>query len=147
MIISDLNPIFNGRIIDPTKQSEHANFKRSNSELTDTCYLIYTSGTTGIPKGCAVNHLNVLNLFEGTNTLFSFKPEDRWILAHSYGFDFSTWEIWGALLNGARLFIPDRKEVQDTFRFHKLLQEKQVNILNQTPKSFYNLMLDRKSVV
>ena len=141
VIISDLNPSFNGRIIDPTKRSEHANFKRSNSELTDTCYLIYTSGTTGIPKGCAVNHLNVLNLFEGTNTLFSFKPEDRWILAHSYGFDFSTWEIWGALLNGATLYIPDRKEVQDTFRFHKLLIEKQVNILNQTPKSFYNLML------
>jgi amino acid adenylation domain-containing protein len=141
VIISDLNPSFNGRIIDPTKLSEYSNFNRGHSELTDTCYLIYTSGTTGIPKGCAVNHLNLLNLFEGTNTLFSFKPDDRWILAHSYGFDFSTWEIWGALLNGASLYIPDRKEVQDTFRFHKLLIEKQVNILNQTPKSFYNLML------
>jgi len=141
VIISDLNPSFNGRIIDPTKLSEYSNFNRGHSELTDTCYLIYTSGTTGIPKGCAVNHLNLLNLFEGTNTVFSFKPDDRWILAHSYGFDFSTWEIWGALLNGASLYIPNRKEVQDTFRFHKLLIEKQVNILNQTPKSFYNIML------
>jgi len=146
VIISDLNPSFKGNIIDPTKRSNHTNYERINNELTDTCYLIYTSGTTGIPKGCAVNHLNLLNLFEGSKTLFSFKPEDRWILAHSYGFDFSTWEIWGALLNGAKLFIPDRKEVQDTFKFHKLLQEKRVNILNQTPKSFYNLMLVDKDL-
>ena len=140
-LISDLNPSSSCTIVNPTELNDEDTFNRPSTALTDTCYLIYTSGTTGVPKGCAVNHLNLLNLFEGTDSLFNFSASDRWILAHSYGFDFSTWEIWGALLHGAKLYIPDRTEVQDTFKFHELLKTKQINVLNQTPKSFYNLML------
>ena len=107
----------------------------------DICYLIYTSGTTGDPKGCGITNNNLYNLFEGSKSIFELNNEDNWILAHSYGFDFSTWEIWGALVNGAKLFIPNRLQVQDTFQFHELLIEKRITILNQTPKSFYNLSL------
>jgi len=140
-IISDITSTHTEKVIHPQQSSGEGNFKKVSVHPADTCYLIYTSGTTGIPKGCAVNHANVLHLFKGTAEMFRFSPEDHWILAHSYGFDFSTWEIWGALLNGAKLFIPDRKHVQDTFTFHQTLLDKSITILNQTPKSFYNLML------
>ena len=140
-VISDLPNSFDLAVIHPIQASPNQAFKPLVSSGNDTCYLIYTSGTTGVPKGCAVSHSNLLNLFIGTQSCFNFKNSDRWILAHSYGFDFSTWEIWGALLMGATLYIPDRKEVQDTFKFHQILIDKEINILNQTPKSFYNLML------
>ena len=44
-------------------------------------------------------------LFESTNAWFGFGPEDVWTLFHSYAFDFSVWEVWGALLYGGRLVI------------------------------------------
>ena len=142
VVISDLETKFDALVISPKVTDGEINFKPLlNSGLKDTCYLIYTSGTTGKPKGCAVNHGNLINLFLGTKEKFEFNAKDTWILAHSYGFDFSTWEIWGSLLNGSRLFIPDRDQVKDTFTFHRLLKEKGVTILNQTPKSFYNLIL------
>ncbi len=140
-IISDLDLDFDGTVINPEEITSSGLFTSVDIESNDTCYLIYTSGTTGTPKGCQVLHSNVVNLLEGATKLFDFSSNDRWILAHSYGFDFSTWEIWCALLHGASLYIPDRKEVQDTFKFHEILVQKGINVLNQTPKSFYNLML------
>ena len=64
----------------------------------DLAYVIYTSGSTGQPKGVRVTHRNVLRLFAATDAWFGFGPHDVWTLFHSYAFDFSVWEIWGALL-------------------------------------------------
>ena len=144
IIISDLNLNMGCEIIDPNlliDKNKDFVTPESINNIDDLCYLIYTSGTTGNPKGCSVSHKNLLNLFLGTKSCFEFKPSDHWILAHSYGFDFSTWEIWGSLLNSGMLYIPKRQDVQDTFIFHELLKEKNITILNQTPKSFYNLIL------
>jgi amino acid adenylation domain-containing protein len=140
-IISDLPAAGEIPHIHPIQQAAPTGKSSKNGLLEDICYLIYTSGTTGNPKGCAVTNANLANLFEGSQSLFEFKDSDNWILAHSYGFDFSTWEIWGALLNGACLFIPSRDAVKDTFEFYRLLQQEKITILNQTPKSFDNLML------
>lgn len=63
-------------------------------------YVIYTSGSTGRPKGVAVPHVNVASLFQGTDEWFGFGADDVWTWFHSYAFDFSVWEIWGALLHG-----------------------------------------------
>ncbi len=112
-----------------------------SSDLQDIVYLIYTSGTTGKPKGCAVTHQNLCNLFLGSFKVFDFHHQDRWVLFHSYGFDFSTWEVWGALLSGAMLYIPNREEVKNTFELYDLLIREKITILNQTPKAFDNLML------
>ena len=144
LIISDLQIDNATSIIHPLFYKEELNNKKVLNELSnpdDICYLIYTSGTTGDPKGCAISNNNLYNLFQGSKSIFEFKNDDKWILAHSYGFDFSTWEIWGALLNGAKLFIPNRSQVQDSFQFYDLLVEKGITILNQTPKSFDNLSL------
>lgn len=141
-IISDLDSLPNKVMIQPlNNQSINNDFHKEIPNLDDICYLIYTSGTTGNPKGCAVTNSNLSNLFLGSLSDFNFTNNDRWILAHSYGFDFSTWEIWGALLNGASLYIPDRKEVKDSFKFYDLLLKEKISILNQTPKSFENLIL------
>src|SRR6185295_17844338 len=61
-------------------------------------YVIYTSGSTGNPKGALVTHGNALRLFDATSEWFGFGESDVWTLFHSYAFDFSVWEIWGALL-------------------------------------------------
>ncbi|MCF5710773.1 AMP-binding protein, partial [Pseudomonas syringae] len=68
-------------------------------------YVIYTSGSTGLPKGVQVEHRNVARLFSATDTWFSFNATDVWALFHSFAFDFSVWEIWGALVHGGQLLI------------------------------------------
>ncbi|WP_032623280.1 AMP-binding protein, partial [Pseudomonas syringae] len=62
-------------------------------------YVIYTSGSTGLPKGVMVEHRNVARLFSATADWFAFGEQDVWALFHSFAFDFSVWEIWGALLH------------------------------------------------
>ncbi|MGB3467015.1 MAG: amino acid adenylation domain-containing protein, partial [Cyclobacteriaceae bacterium] len=100
-------------------------------------YVIYTSGTTGKPKGVMIEHRQVSRLFLASQQDFRFSSEDVWTLFHSYVFDFSVWEIWGALLYGGRLVIPTRQQTRDTEAFCTLCSEQQVTILNQTPSAFY----------
>src|SRR5207245_9270437 len=69
----------------------------------NAAYVIYTSGSTGKPKGVIVTHRNVVRLFETTDSSYNFNGNDVWTLFHSYAFDFSVWEICGALLYGGKL--------------------------------------------
>ena len=103
-------------------------------------YIIYTSGSTGTPKGVVVSHHNVLRLFEATRPWFAFGPDDVWTLFHSYAFDFSVWEIWGALLHGGRLVVVPKIVTQSPPEFLRLLVDERVSVLNQTPSAFYQLM-------
>jgi nonribosomal peptide synthetase DhbF len=103
-------------------------------------YLIYTSGSTGIPKGVAITHHNVMRLLSVTQRHFQFGPGDKWTLFHSYAFDFSVWEIWGALLHGGTLVIVDDETRHSPWEFLDLLAREQITVLNQTPSAFYALM-------
>ncbi|MEU1729872.1 amino acid adenylation domain-containing protein [Streptosporangium sp. NPDC020145] len=103
-------------------------------------YVIYTSGSTGRPKGVVVTHANVLRLFTAAGRYQDFGADDVWTLFHSYAFDFSVWEMWGALLHGGRLEVVPRETVRDPDRFLTLLAERGVTVLNQTPSAFRRLV-------
>jgi amino acid adenylation domain-containing protein len=102
-------------------------------------YVIYTSGSTGRPKGALITHGNVARLFDSTEEWFGFGERDVWTLFHSYAFDFSVWEIWGALLYGGRLVIVPWDVSRSPELFLDLVTRERVTVLNQTPSAFAQL--------
>ncbi|MFF0034565.1 amino acid adenylation domain-containing protein, partial [Streptomyces avermitilis] len=102
-------------------------------------YVIYTSGSTGQPKGVVNTHRNVVRLFDATRKWFGFGPDDVWTLFHSYAFDFSVWELWGALLHGGRLVVVPFEVSRTPGAFLDLLADERVTVLSQTPSAFYQL--------
>ncbi|MGD7376158.1 amino acid adenylation domain-containing protein, partial [Ralstonia pseudosolanacearum] len=103
-------------------------------------YVIYTSGSTGQPKGVLVEHRQVARLFTSTQPWFGFGAEDVWTLFHSFAFDFSVWELFGALLHGGRLVVVPKLTARSPQAFYALLCEAGVTVLNQTPSAFRQLM-------
>ena len=112
----------------------------SQSTDENLAYVIYTSGSTGQPKGVLVNHANVTRLFAATQSWFHFNEQDVWTLFHSIAFDFSVWELWGALLHGGKLVIVPYLVSRSPRDFYNLLCQEQVTVLNQTPSAFRQLM-------
>ncbi|HEY0602095.1 MAG TPA: amino acid adenylation domain-containing protein, partial [Herpetosiphonaceae bacterium] len=121
-----------------------ARFAETNPDcqiLADNlCYLIYTSGSTGQPKGVQITHANVTRLLDATAGWFHFDAQDVWTLFHSAAFDFSVWEIWGALAYGGRLVVVPYWVSRDPQAFYALVRSERVTVLNQTPSAFRQLI-------
>ncbi|MBC9914695.1 non-ribosomal peptide synthetase [Chitinophaga varians] len=119
------------------------NVGRDNPENINTpddlAYIIYTSGSTGKPKGVMVQHSNVSRLFFCEKNLFDFSASDKWTLFHALNFDFSVWEMYGALLFGGELVIVPKELTVDPSGFMSLLIGAQITVLNQVPGAFYHL--------
>jgi len=103
-------------------------------------YVIYTSGSTGLPKGCVVTHRNVLSLLAAALPLFRVTEADRWALFHSFSFDFSVWELWGALATGACAVSVPPREAFAPAAFVALLARERITVLNQVPSVFRNVV-------
>ncbi|QGQ96125.1 amino acid adenylation domain-containing protein [Paenibacillus psychroresistens] len=127
-------------VADPTVWKGRSDNLPSLTCPDDLAYIIYTSGTTGKPKGVMIEHRNVIRLLFNDQMPFDFKANDVWTLFHSFCFDFSVWEMYGALLYGGTLIIVAKEVAQDPKQFVQLLKKEQVTILNQTPTAFYSLM-------
>ena len=128
-------------------EASQASINPDNRTTADNAaYVIYTSGSTGKPKGVVITHYNVTRLFEATHSWFHFDRNDIWTLFHSYAFDFSVWEIWGALFYGGRLVVVPYWVSRSPVMFHKLLSEEKVTVLNQTPSAFGQLIEVEKSL-
>ncbi|MEU3997680.1 amino acid adenylation domain-containing protein [Streptomyces fungicidicus] len=103
-------------------------------------YVIYTSGSTGRPKGVVVSHRSVVALFAAAGGVFEFGAGDVWSWFHSLAFDFSVWEVWGALLHGGRVVVVPFDVSRSPREFVELLERERVTVLSQTPSAFYQLM-------
>ncbi|MDZ8023828.1 MAG: amino acid adenylation domain-containing protein [Nostoc sp. DedQUE11] len=126
-------------VIDKIEFPPNVNFA-SQIIPNQAAYIIYTSGSTGEPKGCVVTHNNVVRLMQNTVAWFDFNENDVWTLFHSFAFDFSVWEIWGALVYGGKLVVVPYLESRSPEAFRTLLQQEGVTILNQTPSAFRQLI-------
>ncbi|KAL1915186.1 uncharacterized protein VTP21DRAFT_7462 [Calcarisporiella thermophila] len=123
----DPNLHLEGSIVNP-----HVPSLRTNH----LAYIIYTSGSTGKPKGVMLEHAQVTRLFSATENWFKFNELDTWCLIHSYGFDVSVWEMWGALRNGGKLVIVSQEVVRSPQELYRLVCEQGVSVLNLTPSTF-----------
>ncbi len=103
-------------------------------------YVIYTSGSTGRPKGVVVTHANVVRLLAAAAPLLGVGRGDVWTLFHSCAFDFSVWEIWGALALGGRLVVVPEEARRSPAELAALLDREEVTVLDQTPQAFYALL-------
>ncbi len=107
---------------------------------SNLAYIIYTSGSTGQPKGVMVEHAQLVRLFDTTHAAFGFANSDVWCLFHSFAFDFSVWELWGALRYGGTLVLVPHAITRSPQAFYQLICEQGVTVLNQTPSAFTALM-------
>jgi len=146
-------PPHGARIVCPDEEREEIERESverlgNSVDPNNLAYIIYTSGSTGKPKGVMVTHGNVLRLFAATQDYFAFTEQDVWTLFHSYAFDFSVWEMWGALLYGGRLVIVPYLASRSPEGFYELLCRERVTVLNQTPSAFRQLtQIDERSPV
>jgi amino acid adenylation domain-containing protein len=109
-------------------------------EPGDLAYVIYTSGSTGTPKGVAVEHGSAARLFDRVGERIDWTPADVWSCYHSAAFDFSVWEIWGALTSGGQVVMVSHADSRDPVAFRGLLEERGITMLSLTPTALLRLM-------
>ena len=104
-------------------------------DARDTAYIMYTSGSTGQPKGVRVTHRAINRLVINTN-YFTAGPGDAMAHISNPAFDAATFEVWGALLNGARLVIYDKNTILSPAEFSARIQKDDISTMFMTAQLF-----------
>ncbi|KAF9898627.1 hypothetical protein EC991_010775, partial [Linnemannia zychae] len=125
-------------VVDPNWQPEGSvdNPHVSTLSMHHLAYVIYTSGSTGKPKGVMIEHRQVTRLFDATVPWYGFNEQDTWCALHSFAFDFSVWEIWGALRYGGKLLLLSQNTARSPLDLYRLVCQQGVTVLNVTPSTF-----------
>lgn len=106
----------------------------------DGAYIMYTSGSTGRPKGVMTMHGNIVNLVK-ENRYVKVGPDDKFMLISNYVFDGCTFEIFGALLNGATLYLPTDAQIFDAGAIKQFIHLHNINIGFWTT-AYFNQLID-----
>ncbi|KAK9763191.1 hypothetical protein K7432_010368 [Basidiobolus ranarum] len=112
---------------------------------SNLAYTIYTSGSTGIPKGVLVEHRSVVRLVKNTEYI-SIQSNDKIAHIASTSFDAATFEVWGALLNGATLVCISHSDVIDLAALSRNMINQSVTIIFLTTALFNRVVEDAPSV-
>jgi len=97
------------------------------------CYLIYTSGSTGVPKGSMNVHRGVAGVLTRLNDLLELGPGDRVLQVSSLNFDMSVYELFGTLMAGACVVLPDPRGAQDPTHLLDVLERRDVTVWSSAP--------------
>lgn len=120
-------------ISDLIAEKDNLSISKNRHKFDNLAYVLYTSGTSGKPKGVAIEHHSIVNLVSSCQSFFNISYHDIIPWFHSYSFDFSVWEIWAALLNGASLLILDSSAIKSPRVFTEHVEQYKATIINQTP--------------
>ncbi|MCR8842559.1 amino acid adenylation domain-containing protein [Paenibacillus sp. SC116] len=105
----------------------------------DLAYIMYTSGSTGKPKGIMTAHRNVSRIAVHTDYV-SISENDALLQLSNYAFDGSTFDLYGALLNGAKLVLVSEEEVADVLRLTELIEGRGITVFFVTTALFNTLV-------
>ncbi|MBN2524267.1 MAG: amino acid adenylation domain-containing protein [Bacteroidales bacterium] len=122
-------------IDDPDVYKTDASILSVSISATSLAYIMYTSGTTGKPKGSMIEHRSVIRLVRNTNYI-ELTEKDKILLTGAIGFDATTFEIWGALLNGGKLYIVDKEVILTPSKLGQELKENKITTLWLTSSLF-----------
>lgn len=120
-----------------SKKSYHldkSNVDRIN-DSSSLAYIMYTSGTTGKPKGSMIQQYSVVRLIRNTNYI-ELTADDRILLTGAIGFDATTFEIWGALLNGGTLYLAEKETIINPKTLGEELRKNGITVLWLTSPLF-----------
>ncbi|WP_051240371.1 non-ribosomal peptide synthetase [Paenibacillus alvei] len=134
---------FTGVVLDlhnPATYAVHSTNPDSLCRADNLAYVMYTSGSTGKPKGTLTTHANITKVVIQTNYI-DITAEDRILQLSNYAFDGSTFDIFGALLNGARLVMADKETLLDVSRLVEMLEQEGITVFFITT-ALFNLVAE-----
>ncbi|TWT38919.1 Tyrocidine synthase 3 [Blastopirellula retiformator] len=126
--------------LDSASRFESSSFPAAGIHPANIAYVISTSGSSGEPKFVGVEHRQVCALLQGLFHLNDVSENDVWCKFHSVSFDFSVWEIFGAICSGGKLVIADKEIVRCPAKTIDLINEQRVTVFSQVPSAFSNLV-------